>query len=196
MCKSADGGLHWGTRRPVGTGWGFCNAIAVAPSLASVVYAGGVEGSLPRVWRSANAGESWEDATGNLSSLHPRNGAVYALLVAPAAPDTVVAGTTNGVFISADGGVTWGTTSLTYMTRGLAYDPHGNTLYAATYGGGVHFFRGTLWQAVPDSPSAARGVCLGLDVQRGFLFVGTDGDGVLRLAVEQLGVSSGWGLYR
>jgi hypothetical protein len=69
---------------------------------------------------------------------------VSALVIDPLNPAVVYAGTSNGVFRSANGGASW-----TAMNSGLtntqvcalALDPAGSTLYAGTDGNGVFHFQ-------------------------------------------------------
>jgi len=85
-------------------------SLAVDPTNAAVVYAGGASGG---VWKTVDAGAHWKPVADDLASL-----AIGALVIDPAHPGTVFAGTgdanTNfdaysgaGVFRSRDGGATW-----------------------------------------------------------------------------------------
>ena len=86
--------------------------------------------------KSLDAGASWQ-AAGTGSELTN----ISALVIDPATPTTLYAGTYNGVYRSRDGGESWSaiTTGLTSLdVRTLAIDPRTpTTLYAGTWGGGV-----------------------------------------------------------
>src|SRR5262249_2976941 len=85
------------------------------------------------------SGASLALAQGTYTRLGPDGGSVNVLAVDPVTPTTVYAGTTSGLFRSADGGASWTTVNpgLTYFTQSsLAVDPvTPTTLYAANHGG-------------------------------------------------------------
>ncbi|KAB2878693.1 T9SS type A sorting domain-containing protein [bacterium] len=73
----------------------------------------------PKILRTTNRGQSWQDITGfNGSSTTSTNGfpdvATYCLLVMPHNPNEIWAGTEIGLFISTDNGATWN-----YANNGL-----------------------------------------------------------------------------
>ena len=185
MCKSQDTGNSWGTRRDLTAGSGVCCDLAVAPSDSQVVYAGGNEGSVGKVFRSGNAGSSWTDVTSNLPSFHSGTWYVYAVLVHPTNANKVFVGTTSGVFVTTDGGTSWSASGLNSSTRALAYDQTGDVLYAGTQSNGVYAGAngGTSWSAMNSGLGDLNCLCLGLDRVNGYLFVGTDGGGVYRTPV-------------
>ena len=104
IMRSPDGGETWG-RVSINQGIhsdALVRAVANNPTNPEIVYAGTERG----LYRSDNAGESWE----LLDS--PLNGhCVWALAIDPADPDVMFAGTGTphpaGVFRSADGGSSW-----------------------------------------------------------------------------------------
>jgi photosystem II stability/assembly factor-like uncharacterized protein len=91
---------------------GRVKALAVHPTNPDVVFAGAASGG---VWKSADGGQTWDPLWDMQESL-----AVGALGIAASAPDTVYAGTGEwtpgwgpayggaGVYVSTDGGATWG----------------------------------------------------------------------------------------
>jgi photosystem II stability/assembly factor-like uncharacterized protein len=74
------------------------------------------------VFQSADAGATWTPASGGL----PTGVAVYDLAADPAAPGTLYAATSGGVYVTRDGGALWsaindGLPNLTVWT--VAVDP-------------------------------------------------------------------------
>jgi photosystem II stability/assembly factor-like uncharacterized protein len=88
------------------------------------------------VMKSLDAGATWQPA-GTGSELTN----ISTLVIDPATPTTLYAGTYNGVYRSRDGGESWSaiTSGLTTSdVDALAIDPRTpTTLYAGTWGGGV-----------------------------------------------------------
>lgn len=114
--KTVDGGVTWlpvFEHEPVSS----VNAIAVAPSNSSVVYAGTGEANLRNdiafgdgLWRSADAGKTWQhvglDATGHISAIaiDPANADdVYVAALG----DVYSATKDRGIYHTLDGGKTW-----------------------------------------------------------------------------------------
>ncbi len=59
----------------------------------------------PKILRTQNKGQSWQNLTGPTSGFP--NVATYALLVMPHAPETLWAGTEIGIFVSTNNGQSW-----------------------------------------------------------------------------------------
>lgn len=117
LLKTTDGGATWvGLNLPLTN----VSTVVVDDSSPGTVYAGGAGG----VYRSTNAGETWEARNEGLPGLF-----VSALAVDVRAPGTVYAGLpTYGVFKSIDGGGSWmawsdGLNSL--EINALVVDPRG-----------------------------------------------------------------------
>lgn len=105
-------GMRW---RPLGPdrveeeGWvraGRVSGIAIHPRNPDILYVGGAQGG---VWRSNNAGASWNPLTDNECSV-----AMGSIVIDPVNPDIVYAGTGDpvgqygcGVLRSLNGGATW-----------------------------------------------------------------------------------------
>jgi len=102
------------------------------------------------LYKSADGGTSWQRASNGMEP----NAAVGAIVVDPLRSNVIYAGTWQaGVYLSVDGGVSWQTinTGLTVRSiKGLSISADGETLYAATSGGGV-FRLSTHDQAYFDS---------------------------------------------
>jgi photosystem II stability/assembly factor-like uncharacterized protein len=109
---STDGGVSFKpTELHAGADLGFLSGLATHPYEDSTAYilfsfAGG-----PKILRTTNLGETWEDISGFGNGKVSSNGfpdvAVYSLLVRPDNPDVLWAGTEIGIFESADNGATW-----------------------------------------------------------------------------------------
>ncbi len=192
VCKTTNAGISWETRSFPGNQANYptsCEAVAVAPGNASIVYAGGQIDGYPKVFRSANAGTSWTDVTDNLATMLSRYHAVYAIWVSPYDPGLVLAGTSGGVFRWASYGrgqnSTWSPTAITYPTQDFAYDPAKGILYAATYRGVFATDdAGGSWRELNDGLGCRESLCIDLDSSNGLLFVGTDGGSVWRLELN------------
>jgi photosystem II stability/assembly factor-like uncharacterized protein len=108
------------------------NAIAIAPSDDSVVYAGGLSYDYGNgfVVRSEDGGDGWSLPT-------TLEAGVTALAVDPCNPRILYAGTHGGVYRSADGGITWSEPGLTGVSvNSLALDPrHSSSVFAGTQSG-------------------------------------------------------------
>lgn len=147
---STDSGSSWSV---AGLMHQDVSALAVDPTAPATIYAGtndsdGGDGGA-RMFRSTDSGDTW-DATG----LRVTVAGVTDLVVDPAAPTTIYAGTSpKGVFKSTDSGVTWaaansGLTDLHVLA--MAIDPGTpSTIYAGTDPGGVFKSTnaGTSWVA-------------------------------------------------
>ncbi|GJM45269.1 MAG: hypothetical protein DHS20C21_21110 [Gemmatimonadota bacterium] len=130
---------------------GRVTALDFHPTDASIVYVGAASGGL---WKSTDGGDSWTPTTDDLPTTSI--GAVCAL---HADPDIVLIGTGEGtgagytptsntsgslgigLLKSTDGGITWGTTSLSYPVSGthgfnlIADNPTTGTILAAANDG-------------------------------------------------------------
>src|SRR5574341_108749 len=116
----------------------------------------------------------------NIWTSHGPSGAyVDALIVNPAIPSTLYAGTFDaGVFKSTDNGLTWTATGLTsYQVGALVLDPGTpTTLYAGTGGGGVFTSKdaGNTWAAINAGLTDTAVLALALDHSRpSTLYAGT-----------------------
>jgi photosystem II stability/assembly factor-like uncharacterized protein len=119
--KSIDGGENWEPTGLVNTN---VRALAIDPGVPTTIYAAT---DYDGIFRSANAGESWNAInTGSASNLS-------ALVIDPRTPTTLYAGSDDGVLRSTDGGSHWGKVN-TGPTIALVIDPlTPATLYAGTH---------------------------------------------------------------
>ncbi|HWP85445.1 MAG TPA: hypothetical protein VNN17_09660, partial [Terriglobia bacterium] len=116
-----------------------------------------------RLWRSRDRGEHWEAISGDLT----RGGRISALAISPVSPQTMYAGTSDGlVQVSTDGGASWFRFANPnfpdrYVTS-IAADPRGpeRMVVAVSGFGSGHVFRsadfGATWEDIsrnlPDVP--------------------------------------------
>ncbi len=114
--------------------------LQVDPTTFQTLYASTENNGL---FKSTDQGFHWSPASSGLtdvstSQLNP----VEALLIDPANPQVILAGTSSGIFLSNNGGQAWGPTGLQVFQpdiRGLVLDPSSpvtsRTIYAADNGG-------------------------------------------------------------
>ena len=142
--KSTNGGTEWtdvNNGIPLGA---YISSLAVSPNYGNdqTVYAG-INGF--GVYKSTNGGASWTDLNTGLTDQYGNNiYGIYSLVLSPnyATDQTIYAGTSNGVFISTNGGTDYtamntGLTNSTYIQT-LALSPNyadDHTVLAGTYGG-------------------------------------------------------------
>ena len=119
----------------------WCTRVAFDPTSAAIAYAtfSGYREDLhlPHVFRTTSSGASWADVSGNLPELP-----VNAIVVDPADPQTLYAGTDAGVFVTHNLGGAWaalgsglpnGVVSdlvLHAPTRKLVAGTHGRSMFA------------------------------------------------------------------
>jgi hypothetical protein len=121
IVKSTDGGRTWGTTGLKGI---TLESMSIDPENPSTIYvAAGDDG----VRKSTDGGDTWNQSNQGLGS-----GAAASLIVDPAVPSIVYAGTPSGVFKSTNNGVSWSSTALTdVLINSLAIHPRDPTrLYA------------------------------------------------------------------
>ncbi len=141
LLKSEDWGNSWGTvPLRLGTETYFAQHLVIAPATPATVYAVARGTSSPATAiRSTDGGRSWRRVAQGL----PRSALVRDLALDPRHPATVYAATSQGVFVSDNGGGGWallakGLAGLDVLAVRLdAVDPA--TVYAATGGGGGLF---------------------------------------------------------
>jgi photosystem II stability/assembly factor-like uncharacterized protein len=139
--KSTDGGAHW-TASDAGITAPFITALAVDPHVHTTVYAGTSGFDLWGVFKSTDGGIHWNPSSvGFPPVLDNISSAVTTLVFDPQNPATLYAGTTVGVFKSADAGTSWSAQNDGLLDRwasAFALDPRTpSTLYVATVAG-VH----------------------------------------------------------
>jgi uncharacterized repeat protein (TIGR01451 family) len=126
---SADRGIHWSN---VFSGAMF--AIAIDPNNPAILYAGTAFG---KVYRSANAGVSWVDVSGNISA-----GQNLHLAVNPAVSTHLLAGGFAGVSGSTSSGTAWASQQAGFnatSVTGFSADPGADRIYVDVRSNGVFY---------------------------------------------------------
>ena len=131
---SADGGKRWQLLYNFGKPRLFIDNIIVDPRNSRVLYVGAHRHNIPGgFFKSTDGGATWRE------SAELKNEALHSLAQSESDPDTLIAGTFNGIFRSDDAGQTWKQLP-TQSTQGLihveslAIDPRTtNTIYAGTF---------------------------------------------------------------
>jgi hypothetical protein len=121
---------------------GYLTSIATHPTDPATAYLLYSLPNLPKIIRTTNYGESWEDISGFGQDSTSSNGfpdvMVYSLLVMPYNTNIIWAGTEIGIFESTNNGVSWH-----YASNGLPAVSvwqmfvQDNTIVAATHGRGI-----------------------------------------------------------
>jgi photosystem II stability/assembly factor-like uncharacterized protein len=134
LFRSDDAGASWRLLPfPRGTP-GVFNTVLIDPSESPHYYAGLDAGDSPDsgVYESKDGGETWQELAGL------RGSRIESLAMSPINSGTLAAGTSKGVFISMDRGVTWSRISRANDPEmqditALAFDPvNSSVLYAGT----------------------------------------------------------------
>lgn len=131
---SSDGGKHWKLLYNFGKPRLFVDNIIVDPRNSRVLYVGAHRHNLPGgFFKSSDGGATWRESS------ELKNEALHSLAQSESNPDTLVAGTFNGLFRSDDAGNSWkqlptqSTPGLIHV-ESLAIDPRTtNTIYAGTF---------------------------------------------------------------
>jgi hypothetical protein len=113
LVRSADGGATW---TDVSPGNAFIRAIVIDPEQPHIVYAGAEDFSQITlgVFKSSNSGADWTPMTAGFRMPLPR---INTLLIDPANPSQIHAGTDQGHYLTLDGGIYW--TRVDYGLRTL-----------------------------------------------------------------------------
>lgn len=109
---STDGALNFaGTNNYSGAELGFLSGLATHPSQDSTAYVLFSFAKGPKILRTEDLGQTWEDISGFNGGQVSNNGfpdvAVYCLLVRPDDESIIWAGTEIGIFESTDNGQSW-----------------------------------------------------------------------------------------
>ena len=109
---STDGGVSFSpTNNYSGTTLGRLSGLATHPTQPKTAYALFSFAQAPKILRTTDLGQTWQDISGFGSGTTSTNGfpdvATYCLLVRPDNPNELWAGTEIGLFISTNNGATW-----------------------------------------------------------------------------------------
>ncbi len=181
LVKSADAGSTWSlittapNDAPV-----FALAFGAAAGTESTFYLGTARG----VWKTGDDGANWRLVNDGLVS-----SSIFSLLLAPSNPDTLLASTRFGLWLSQDRGSTWKSAeglSDPYVLS-LAFDPASQqTVYAGTWGssifvsnnGGATFAR--LTDNIAQNSAISSLAILHPSPGATTIYAGTSGSGVFR----------------
>ena len=174
---TADGLNAWTTNGPYG---GIIHSLAIDPINPATIYAGTDSSG---VFKTTDAGASWNGANGGLTNLYVR-----ALAIDPHNPNTIFANTDEAMFKSTDGGASWrpSNTGLPHgydLTTPVMIDPiHSNTVYVGAAYTGTGVFKsndgGASWGASSQGLSNLSVTSLAIDPSNSItLYAGTYGFG-------------------
>lgn len=176
LFTSKDGGRTWTTIRITSSN-GLAYAVAVDPKDSRRIYVGGKQGGKAALFRTDNAGASWQGITGSIK------GIITELALDLKTSQTIYAGTPNGLYRSKNAGQSW-EWKAKFDVRAIKVDPNSpdriwaggeDGLYQSTDGGST-------WTAL-SGLIIPKINCLELDSKKGILYVGTDGGGLVGTAV-------------
>ncbi len=149
---STDGGKNFtATNNFNAVPMGSITKLASHPSEPNTAYALFSFANAPKILRTQNLGQTWQDIsgfnTGSVSTNGFPNVAVYSLYVRPDNPSIVWAGTEIGIFESQDDGLSW--SLLEDFPPVAVWDMKGqdNQVVIATHGRGI-------WTATIDQPQS------------------------------------------
>jgi photosystem II stability/assembly factor-like uncharacterized protein len=169
---SHDSGSTWTRCNPTPASPGFCRALAVAPSQASVIYAGGEVSGAGAVYRSTDFGVNWSP-TGAAPS-----DTVFGIAIHPADANRVFAATPSGTYYTTDGGASWNGLGGGDGLRAVNLHPDGSDTIFVGGDSGVSVSRnaGGSWTAMNGGLGGLKVTSLGFAGQDGLLLLaGTAG---------------------
>jgi len=174
VSKTEDMGETW-TQFQLSDSSGMVNCLAIHPSNPDIIFAGGYDGSFPAIFKTADGGSTWTDASSGVTSV------VTSIVIDPDSTEILYAGTDAGAFKSLDGGATWTNVGLTYVNDLLVDPLIPTTIIAATNAGiFVTMNSGSDWQPMNDGLDTNVVKCLTIH-PNAYLYAGTYGSGLYRI---------------
>ncbi len=169
---SRDSGRNW-TRFICSSGAAdFCYALALAPSEARTVYAGGQVSGSGAVYRSTDLGSTWAGTANSPTDT------VFGLAVSPDDAGIVIAATPGGLFRTTDAGGTWTNADAGAGFRSVRFlSDNGDTVAAGGDSGAVlSTDGGANWYSINAGLEGNRVSCLEFAYRGGdVLIAGTRG---------------------
>ncbi|MFN0086256.1 MAG: BACON domain-containing protein [Blastocatellia bacterium] len=135
---SSDADTAWPYQRPRS---GYVSWVAFDPTNRDIAYATYSSFGGKHVWRTSDAGLSWQAIDGTGAGALP-DLPVNCILIDPTNPQRIYLGTDLGIFVSPDGGATWAVENNGFanvMIEAMSFVSIGGAmqLYAFTHGRGV-----------------------------------------------------------
>jgi hypothetical protein len=187
---NAGSGTNWGSTSPR-SGW--VSSLIFDPSNANIAYATYSTFGGQHVWRTTDAGATWNAIDGSGVSALP-DIPVHSLAVHPTNGQRLYVGTDLGVFVTVDGGQNWAVENTGFanaITETVVIPRGGAQLYAFTYGRGV-------WRVPLADLDGVASYQIGDDISGGFFDPAQDGHGWMLETLTQDGVRqllASWYVY-
>lgn len=171
---SSDGGDAWTTIRVCSQKDSIANAVAMDPSSAKIIYAGGGDKSgNALLFKSTDGGVSWTKITGGIK------GSILGIAVDPISPAIVYVVTRSGVWKSVNGGMAWAEQSVHADTCLIINPKNPNELFAAGSSGVFYSAdQGGTWQSFNANWDISDVLCLDLDPVSRTLYASVRGSGI------------------
>lgn len=184
--QTRDAGQSWAERMRGMTEINFIVALAIDPVRSNILYAGTSGG----VYRSFDGADHWTKANNGLvpddAKMASMALGVNCLLIDPANPDMVYAGTTQGVFKTLNTGEAWSRLAVDlgelYVSSLVLEPGNGQHLYMGT-STGIFQSRdgGQTWKATNDGLANLNIRSIAMDPNDSqILYAGTNGSGLFR----------------
>lgn len=162
--RSVDAGQSWSERSPVAIdAQARITALAIDPSDANRAYAAGMSSaSVASLWRTQDAGETWEV----LMSGSPSTLTVTDIAVSAANPALVWVATHDGLFRSANRGLTWSNMHSGVSMGAVASDPrNADVAYVGSSWGRIYRTAdsGASWTNVTSNIAVGQATSIAVD---------------------------------
>jgi len=190
VSKTTDAGVSWhrDTLQST-TSYIYGNSVAVHPTNANLVYAGGYNSIF---YKSTDAGSTWTLLNSGLTSAYY----IYDIAPNPQNANIIYLATYYGVYKTTNGGTSWAASGLiSYTVNDILVHPRGpDTVYAATSAG---FYKsinaGSTWVqqngGLVDPNVTSLAINSGGGRDSSFIFCGTKGGGLHRMFLTLIPVA-------
>jgi photosystem II stability/assembly factor-like uncharacterized protein len=189
--SSFDGGQTWNAFNPFPTSFGRGRVIEIDPIDNSIVYVGvSIYDSLlytERIIQTTDGGDNWQtvwiDSSGNVD--------VYSIAIDPQSNNRVYVATNNGVYVSADFGVTWQDPTLVFGNYGckINLNPLSTNELFVGCDNGIYFSddHGVTWSTVDTGIVINSISCFAFDpnLSDPIIYAGTNGGGIYKASLQQ-----------
>jgi photosystem II stability/assembly factor-like uncharacterized protein len=174
ILKSTNGGASWNA---TGSTTEIVHAVAINPFNTATIF-GGVDGGQGSMVMSSDGGSNWIYANNGLGGA-----TVNAVIFDPNTLNRMYAATNSGIFLSTDGGTSWGASGLSGLrVYSITFNPSDpSQLYAGAEDGlYLSVDSGASWVQVSEGLVDPHVQSISLDVDNGFIYYGTMGSGGYR----------------